>query len=294
MNQINNEYIYKIGNLFVNSIKERLIRTGKYVLLCFLCTFTFDGRELIREKSTSLKLNEYDDTFCSQHKQYLEFSNEESAHLNKFISEDFPNIMAEKENYENNQKTLYLIDLFYEDNLDYSEFDDDDESEDIVIKNTMSAMKCFSDSSDENSDTDSSVSIEKYQDIFAEYSPIEYSLDFFCRFAKSNEFPEQSLMIINETYMQWLIQPFSKIVQWTNKIPNPQDIWNVLSLKKEWKELSSIALRNLSIPSSEASAERMFSKQRFAISKYRYRTKKKLEESRMVYSSMWNNLIYTK
>jgi len=83
-----------------------------------------------------------------------------------------------------------------------------------------------------------------------------------------------------------LIKPYSKIVQWTIKIPNPQDIWNVLSLKKEWKELSSIALRNLSIPSSEASAERMVSKQRFAISKYRYGIKKKLEESRIVYSSM--------
>jgi len=47
--------------------------------------------------------------------------------------------------------------------------------------------------------------------------------------------------------------------------------------------LAKIALKYLVIEASEASAERMFSLQRFAISKHRYRTKKRLEESRMIY-----------
>ena len=77
----------------------------------------------------------------------------------------------------------------------------------------MIAMKCFSESSDDNANLDTLIDYEKCPDIFANYSPIEYSLDDFRRYGEANEFSEQSLMTINETYIEWMIQPISKTIQ---------------------------------------------------------------------------------
>ena len=101
--------------------------------------------------------------------------------------------------------------MLNENHLDYSEYDEDVESDEILIKNSMTAMKCFSESYDDNSDLDSLIDYEKCPDIFANYSPIEYSLDYFRRYGEANEFSEQSLMTINETYIEWMIQPISKL-----------------------------------------------------------------------------------
>ena len=93
---------------------------------------------------------------------------------------------------------------------------------------------------------------------------------------------EEGMCVMNQQYLTLLIGSsqlldFSLYERFSNI-----EIWHLQSFQNGWKEISNLAVKYLSISASEASAERYFSLQRLAISKHRYRTKKKLEEARMV------------
>jgi len=191
--------------------------------------------------------------------------------------------MTEKNEYFSNRNTLALIEILQNsDDEYYGEYDDDFESDEILINKAHSAMIEFSEDDDSLSDNESQ---EKSCDInvFENYSPIEYSHDFLKGYSSRNDLQDDDYLKINNAYIQWIIQPIENTIIWTDSISSVHDMWVSLSFNKKWREISNIAIKYLSIASSEASAERMFSKQIFAISNHRYRTKKKLEESRMIY-----------
>jgi len=53
---MNDNHISILGKLFFNSIKKRLLNTGNFHLLLFLSSFTFDGRNLIRENFANIEI----------------------------------------------------------------------------------------------------------------------------------------------------------------------------------------------------------------------------------------------
>jgi len=79
---------------------------------------------------------------------------------------------------------------------------------------------------------------------------------------------------IQQLFALWMIRPFSEIVNTNHKQLSSIDVWKVLSYDKGWRNLSELALRFFVLSSSEAAAERLFSLQRFSVSKHRYRIKK--------------------
>jgi len=190
--------------------------------------------------------------------------------------------MTEKNEYFSNRNTLALIEILQNSDDEYYGEYDDFESDEILINKAHSAMIEFSEDDDSLSDNESQ---EKSCDInvFENYSPIEYSHDFLKGYSSRNDLQDDDYLKINNAYIQWIIQPIENTIIWTDSISSVHDMWVSLSFNKKWREISNIAIKYLSIASSEASAERMFSKQIFAISNHRYRTKKKLEESRMIY-----------
>jgi len=148
------------------------------------------------------------------------------------------------------------------------------ESDDNLISLSYEAMNNLTESEDDSNFSNDSNDNEFVPNLYDQYSPLDNGIEFLQEYSSNNLFTESKRIKINEMYIQWMISPVSNILKWTKNIPKAHDLWEILSFKKEWQEISSIAIRNLSIPASEASAERMFSKQRFSISKYRYRTKK--------------------
>jgi len=285
MGKMNNPRINYLGKLFVDSIKRRIIETGNFSLLLFLSTFLFEGRELVRKQYSNIININNDEWIISNDNQYFDLNEDESIFFNGFINCDYHNIINSRDEYQNHRKNLEFIESFIENSSDSSEFDDEIESEEIEINTVYNIMSAIDDSQDEeilHVFTESEETI----DMFENYSPLEYCVIFFKEFANNNAISESMMIQINEAYIHWLISPISQILKWTRTIPNPLDMWNTLSFTNEWRAFSSIAIRYLTIPSSEAAAERMFSGQRLVISKHRYRTKKKLEESRMVFSSI--------
>ena len=280
---MNDNHINILGKLFINSIKKRLLNTGNFHLLLFLSSFTIDGRNLIRENFANIEIISQDNYQISPSKNYFPFSDDEVKDINEFIEYFRPSIMTEKNEYFSNRNTLALIEILQNsDDEYYGEYDDDFESDEILINKAHSAMIEFSEDDDtwpDNESQEESCDIN----VFENYSPIEYSHDFLKGYSSRNDLPDDDYLKINNAYIQWIIQPIENTIIWTDSISSVHDMWVSLSFNKKWREISNIAIKYLSIASSEASAERMFSKQRFAISKHRYRTKKKLEESRMIY-----------
>ena len=84
-------------------------------------------------------------------------------------------------------------------------------------------------------------------------------------------------------FTKWLQypSPLSRNIEIQIKQP-PYDCWMFLSNIAEFKDLAEFALRLLSIPSSEASVERMFWKQRKILTDERNRTGEKLAFARIV------------
>jgi len=183
-------------------------------------------------------------------------------------------ILQAKQYTENNQRTYDLIEILKNETISSSDYDDDMESDDNLISLSYKAMNNLTESEDDSNFSNDSNDNEFVPNLNDQYSPLDYGIEFLQEYSSNNLFTESKRIKINEMYIQWMISPVSNILKWTKNIPKAHDLWEILSFKKEWQEISSIAIRNLSIPASEASAERMFSKQRFSISKYRYRTKK--------------------
>ena len=219
-------------------------------------------------------------------KNYEFLSINDDQNLNEFINEIYPKILIAKENYNNNRGSFAMIENLLGNYDEYSDYDDDMSSDEIDMNNSHQAMINFADyDENENDRFESTYSIDEIN-LYLDYSPIEYSIEFFKEYSTINNFETSDMYKINDCYLNWIINPIHETIYWTKNFTSPYDIWNALSLTKKWKEMAKIAIRYLSITSSEASAERMFSLQRFAISKHRYRTKKKLEESKMVFHSL--------
>jgi len=292
--QLTQDYVKKMNNsqldllcfLFINSIKRRLLHTGNFHLLLFLSSFTLEGRKLIREEFSDSEMLQDDGDTIQSGKNYEFLSINDDQNLNEFINEIYPKILIAKENYNNNRGSFAMIENLLGNYDEYSDYDDDMSSDEIDMNNSHQAMINFADyDENENDRFESTYSIDEIN-LYLDYSPIEYSIEFFKEYSTINNFETSEMYKINDCYLNWIIHPIHETIYWTKNFTSPYDIWNALSLTKKWKEMAKIAIRYLSITSSEASAERMFSLQRFAISKHRYRTKKKLEESKMVFHSL--------
>lgn len=69
------------------------------------------------------------------------------------------------------------------------------------------------------------------------------------------------------------------------RIEDINGTWRFFEKIPSFSDLAQIALRFLSVPSSEASAERMLYKQRKVITKQRIRTSNTLQQARIAYMS---------
>jgi len=273
--KMKNPIFDELGKLLINAIKNRLVKTGNYNLLLFLSTFIFEGRQLIRSKYSNLSLDDNDEQLHLSEKTYFELGSKDTQYLDNFVEYEYFKIIESYNNYNQNRRNIDFIAEINEGSSDIIEYDDDMESDEISYLNSLSAMLNVSDNDNEEEDSPGNREDLHENSLFEDYSPIDYAVSFIKEYSKNNDIPESLTNAIIEKYIFWMVNPISQVIYWTQRIPNVSNMWNTLSFMKEWKDLSLLAIRYLTLSSSEASAERMFSLQRFAISKHRYRTKKK-------------------
>jgi len=282
--KMKNPIFDELGKLLINAIKNRLVKTGNNNLLLFLSTFIFEGKQLIRSKYSNLSLDNNDEQVHLREKTHFELGSKDTEYLDNFVEYEYYKMI---ESYNNqNRRNIDFIAEINEGSSDIIEYDDDMESDEISYLNSLSAILNVSDNDNEKEDSPGNREDLHKNSLFEDYSPIDYDVSFIKEYSKNNDIPESLTNAIIEKYIFWMVNPISQVIYWTQRIPNVSNMWKTLSFMKEWKDLSLLAIRYLTLSSSEASAERMFSLQRFAISKHRYRTKKRLEESRMIYSVM--------
>ena len=277
--QINDSQITEDSIRFQNSIKKRLIQTGNMRLLIFLASFTTDGRNLIRKVYSS------DEYFFSINqepttkKDYFILCDKDNEKLTHYISTEFPKIKESMTQYQDKKSTLDLIENiqmneYFE--YDYNSYSSDEypESGNHIIDNHTNN---FEEESNEFIDVIEEISI------FNDYDPISYAKTFIHDYCNNMGISEEGMCVMNQQYLTWLIGSSQLLDSSLYERFSNIEIWHLQSFQNGWKEISNLAVKYLSISASEASAERYFSLQRLAISKHRYRTKKKLEEARMVY-----------
>ena len=114
-------------------------------------------------------------------------------------------------------------------------------------------------------------------------SIIEIGSIYLEKYAKNSNLNEQHKKELKKSFCDWIIKSLDRITPNLQYIENDADVWALLSLRKEWRNLAEYATRVVTIPASEASCERFFSRQRLAIPKNRRMTSKKLEGARMSY-----------
>lgn len=269
-----------LGNQFINSFKNRLIKTGNFKLLMFLASFTIDGRNLLRENYVNIDSVNKDSPMLNIGVDYFILSKDEEDHINHFIHTDLCRIYEEKDQYLQLRNDFDRNELFEGYGENYSD-NYDQYSDEMEIHSVQKALQEFSGPEEafESNNNESADCINIYESI----SPLDFAIEFFQSYCVNLGLSKSLEREYIDSYLNWILHPIQETFPWSINFSTTHDVWNSLFLMKKYKELAKIALKYLVIGASEASAERMFSLQRFAISKHRYRTKKRLEESRMIY-----------
>ena len=271
INRNQSESLIALIHKFIDCIRERTEKTGDIQLLYFISSFSFQGRELVRN-IFNFGNNFPDDRLDKKLNSEIFLINHENQQI---INEYYDIILPEIQNIHQDIDLRHNLDIdekldnLEETNIDYS---DDDSS------------SSFGDSIDYPNDFDNQNATKTETN-----NILDYGIEFLENYLRNSDDNIDVKQVV-ESYISWIIKPFHEIYPNLKYIKNNQDIWQILGFVPFYGELSKIGHKLLSIPSSEASAERFFSHQRRVIKSHSFRTNKRLERSRMIYRTEFDEI----